>query len=314
VAEGLVLAAFLGFLVWSAVRQWDRVSEEIGELSALPLLAATGAALAAAWCGFLAWRAVLADLGSQVALSAGMRIFFVGQLGKYLPGAVWPLLAQVRLGRDHQVPRRASAATVLIIMAISVGTGLLVALLSLPALDPDAFGRYRWVWVAAPLVALAIWPPLLNRSLARLLRLLRREPMPKPLSLGGIARSVGWSLAMWLLYGAHLWALLAAGTGADPNLLLGSVGAFAGAWAIGFLLVLAPAGIGAREVALVVLLGATVPQPAALVAAVVSRLLMTGCDLVLGLAAMALGRARPARTVSRGGIGRSDPRAGPSSR
>ena len=38
------------------------------------------------------------------------RLFFVTQLGKYLPGAVWPVLAQMRIGREHGDPAAADGA------------------------------------------------------------------------------------------------------------------------------------------------------------------------------------------------------------
>jgi uncharacterized membrane protein YbhN (UPF0104 family) len=221
-----------------------------------------------------------------------MRIFFVGQAGKYVPGKVWPILTQVRLGRDYQVPGRASAAAALIFMLIVLGSGVLVAICSLPVLGADAFDRYWWALLVLPVAAVVLWPPVLNWALGRAMRLARREPMPQPLSPGGIGRAVGWSVVMWLLYGVHLWVLLAA-LGVDaPNLLIRSTGGFAGAWVIGFLLFITPAGVGPREVALVVLLASTAAQPAALVAAIVSRLLMTLGDLVWPLIAIALERRR----------------------
>jgi uncharacterized membrane protein YbhN (UPF0104 family) len=75
------------------------------------------------------------------------------------------------------------------------------------------------------------------------------------------------------------------------------VASFAAAWAVGFLLALAPAGVGPREAALVVMLSPTVGQPVALVAAVVSRLLLTGSD-ILWAAAAALAARRNRGAVS----------------
>jgi hypothetical protein len=44
--------------------------------------------------------------------------------------------------------------------------------------------------------------------------------MPQPLSFGGVARSVGWSLLMWLLCGVHRWGLLRDLGAGGPDLLL----------------------------------------------------------------------------------------------
>jgi hypothetical protein len=290
--EAAVVVAFLGFIGWAAVRQWHRVSTVIGELSPLSIGGSAVAALAGIWFSFLCWRAILADFGGRVPLTAGMRIFFVGQAGKYVPGKVWPILTQVKLGRDYQVPGRSSAAAALIFMIVVLGSGLLVAICSLPVLGAGALDRYWWALLALPVAAVALWPPVLNWGLGRAMRLARREPMPQPLSAAGIGRAVGWAVVMWVLFGVHLWVLLAALDVDAPNLLIRSIGAFAGAWSIGFLLVVAPAGVGPREVALVVLLASSAAQPEALVAAIVSRLLMTLGDLAWPLVAIALERRR----------------------
>lgn len=292
VLEPVVVAAFLGFIAFAVLRQWGQVEEVIGDLSPAAVAGSGVAAVAGIWFSFLCWRAVLADFGSRPPVTAGMRIFFVGQAGKYVPGKVWPILTQVRLGRDYQVPGRASAASALIFMLVVLGTGLLVGICSLPVLGADAFGRYWWALLALPAAAVLLWPPVLNRLLDRAMRLARREPMPRPLTAAGIGQAVGWAMVMWLLYGVHLWALLGSLDVSAPNLAIRSVGAFAGAWSIGFLLLVAPAGVGPREVALIVLLAGTATQPVVLVAAVVSRLLLTLGDLGWPLLALALERRR----------------------
>lgn len=124
--EAAIVLGFLVFLGWAIARQWPQVEAVAGQLSAGTLALAGGAALAGIWISFLSWHAILADFGSRVPLTGGMRVFFVGQAGKYVPGKVWPILAQVRLGRDYQVPGRSSAAAALIFMIIVLGTGLLV--------------------------------------------------------------------------------------------------------------------------------------------------------------------------------------------
>ncbi|MFV2084213.1 lysylphosphatidylglycerol synthase domain-containing protein [Micromonospora sp. LOL_021] len=296
-AEAAVVAAFVGFLALALVRQWSQVAEVIGDLSVVAVAVSALATMVGIWFSFLCWRAILTDLASRIPVTAGMRIFFVGQVGKYVPGKVWPILTQIRLGRDYQVPGRTSAAAAFIFMLIVLGTGLLVAICSLPVLGADALGQYWWSLLALPVAAVALWPPVLNRGLGWIMRLARREPMPRPLTAAGIGRAVGWALVMWAFFGVHLFALL---TGLDvtaPHLLLQATGAFAGSWSIGFLLLVAPAGVGPREVALVVLLGSITTQPVALVAVVVSRLLMTLGDLVWPVIALGLERRRraPAR-------------------
>lgn len=292
--------AFLGAVGWSVAVRWADVPAVLDELSAPGLALAGLAAGVGNCCGFLAWRAILTDFGARPPLSGAARIFFVGQLAKYLPGKVWPILVQARLGRAYRIPGRSSAVAALLAMLITLGSGLLLTAAALPVLGGRAFERFWWSLLIVPLTLVLFWPPLLNRILTRLLRLARREPMPRPLSPRGISGAVGWSLATWLAYGTHLWLLLVDIGAVGPQLLLRSVGAFAGSWSVGFLLAVAPAGIGPREVALPLLVGPAVAAPAALVAAVVSRLLLTIVDLLLPAVALLAewsGRRAPRRAL-----------------
>lgn len=293
--EITITLGFLGFLGWAVASRWSEVRAVVGELSVAAIGVATLAAFVAVWCNFLSWRALLIDFGSTVPLTGAMRIFFVGQLGKYLPGKLWPILTQARLGRDYQVPARASAAAALLVLLISLGTGLLLTACLLPVLGGAAFERYWWTLLVLPLAAVGLWPPVLNWALGRAMKLARREPMPRPLSLSGIGKSVGWSILSWILFGGHLWMLLSTLGATGSDLLLRSVAAFAGSWVIGFLLLVAPAGVGPREVALVALLGSTVSQPVGLVAAAASRLALTVVDLAWPAIALVLERRRKRR-------------------
>ncbi|MFV2087628.1 lysylphosphatidylglycerol synthase transmembrane domain-containing protein [Micromonospora sp. LOL_021] len=288
-----VVGAFAGFIGWALAGQWSQVRATAADLTVTSLLLATAGAVVALWFNFLSWRTILTDFGSRIPLRAGMRIFFVGQLGKYLPGKLWPMLTQARLGRTYQVPGRASVAAALLVMAVSLGTGLLLTVCLLPLVGPDAIDRYWWALLALPLAAVGLWPPVLNRGLTIAMRLARREPMPRPLSPRGIGQSVLWSALAWLAYGGHIWALLwGLGAADGPRLVFLSIAAFAGSWAIGFLLIVAPAGAGPREAALVVILGVSVSQPIALVAAVVSRLLLIMVDVTAPALAVLLANRR----------------------
>jgi hypothetical protein len=190
-----------------------------------------------------------------------------------------------------------SAAAVATTLLISVETGLLVAVALVPLAGLDALGPYRWIALALPLVALLAAPPLLNRLLELGLRLVRRAPLLRPLSLAGALCSMGWALGAWLCYGVQVWLLAHhLGVAGGLPLLLQVTGAFAGAWCVGFLLVVAPAGVGAREAALILLLGSSMSRPQATIVALVSRLLFIVSDLGwAGVAALARRRDRVGR-------------------
>jgi hypothetical protein len=280
------------FAAVALARSWPEVRPALAHLSVASIGLAMLTVMAGLFTSFLGWRAVLADYGGRLPVAGGLRVFFLGQLGKYLPGSVWPAVAQMELGREYKVPRRVSAAAVAIFMLLVVGTGLLLAAVSLPLLGPAAFDRYWWMLAVLPVAVAVLCPPVLNRLVALTLRLLRREPMPSPVSVAGIARAAGWSLVTWALWGVHIW-ILGMGVGAGgPSLLWRATGAFAAAWTLGFVLVLVPAGAVVREAALIVLLRPGMTAGQATVVALASRLLLTVGDLGWGLIALLAERRR----------------------
>jgi uncharacterized membrane protein YbhN (UPF0104 family) len=234
------------------------------------------------------WRLLLAALGSPLPVRAAARIMFVGQLGKYLPGSIWPVLAQMELGTAYKVPRHRSASASVLTMVLSLLTGLLIALVTLPFVAGST--PYLWAFVAAPILVVCLHPKVLNRVLGRLLRLARRPPLEQPLAGRAIAGALAWALASWILYGLQIW-LLATRLGAPYGTgAVVAVGGFAFAWCVGFLVVFAPAGAGVREVLLVATLGPVLGVGGATAVALVSRALLTAGDLLTAAVAAACSR------------------------
>jgi uncharacterized membrane protein YbhN (UPF0104 family) len=299
-----VATVFLAVIAVVLAGQWRQAQPLLSRLSVPVVLASWAMVLAGIYATFRSWRAALADLGGGLPHAGGMRVFYLGQLGKYVPGTIWPVVTQMRLGRDYRVPPRAAGAAFAVFMLVLVGSGLLVGVLVIPLLGREAVDEYRWLALVLPVCALALAPPVLNRVMATALRLARRPPLPAPLSSGGVLRVVGWALVSWLCYGVHVY-LLVRQLGVDGGALLWlqCTGAFAAAFASGPLLLVVPAGAGVREAALLLLLGSTVTAPVAAVVAVVSRLLFILGDLAwAGVAVLAARRlVRPAGTLPRPG-------------
>lgn len=277
---------------------WVDAREAVAALPLWVLPVAVVAGMAGLTAQMLGWRALLAGLGSPLPRRVAARVMFVGQLGKYLPGSVWAFVAQVELARDRKVPRSRGAAATLLAVAVTVATGLAVSAFALPLTSVEAARRWWWALLLAPLLLAALHPRVVGwgiRLAARPFARFREVAEAGPLDIGGraIAAAVGWSLVAWVPLGLHVWVLTWA-VGGDPVASVGpAVGAYALAWSLGLLVVFAPAGIGVREAVLVVALAPVVDAGAALVVAVLSRLVMTVADLAW--AGIGLGLSRPAR-------------------
>ena len=118
-------------------------------------------------------------LGTPVARGRMLAWYFVGELGKYLPGGVWPVLGRGELARRGGVaPARAYAS-----VALSLVTLYLAAMLVAVGLLPFSLGG-RWSGADGPAAA----PPapvglgaLHPKVLGPVLDLVRRSPSaPSP--------------------------------------------------------------------------------------------------------------------------------------
>lgn len=286
-----VLAVAL--LLYALASSWPAIRPRLRSLSPAGVVLSLALVVAGLFASLLSWRAVMADLGSPLQVGTLSRIFFLGQLGKYLPGSIWPVVAQMELGADAAVPRRRSAAAAVVIYVVNVSTGALVAALTLPLVAAGSVGWSAVSVLTLPAGFFLLHPRVINPLLNRGLRALRREPLEHPLTGLGLLAASGWAVAMWLCYGLHILVLARDVGGSGGRLLFLAVGGFALAWVTGFLVLVAPAGAGAREAALVLALSGALTRSGALTVALVSRLLMTLGDLFWG--GLALGRIGLAR-------------------
>lgn len=270
--------------------QWSETVDRLGDQRPAALIGSLGLALAGVYMSFLLWRGTLAVLGSRVPTPAAARLFFPTQLGKYLPGALWPVVAQMRMGRELGVPRQRMALAFLLTLGLATLVGILVGVAALPALLQAEGPVVLFGLLALPVLLALLVPRVINSLLDRALRVLRRPGLERPLAGRDIARGVLWAVAFWLVYGGHVW-LLAVGLGADPlEALPVTIGGFAIAFSLGPLLVVLPAGAGVREAVMVVLFSGLLTTPEATAVALTSRGILMLTDGLLALAAVLVPR------------------------
>jgi hypothetical protein len=293
-----LLAVVLAFCGYALAADWPGVQTAVDRMGWWSVAGSVAAAMAGAGSMMLAWRALLADLGSPLPVAVTARITFVSQLAKYVPGAVWSFAAHVELGYDHDVPRRRGAASVVTALAVAVAVGLAIAAIGLPLASADAARRYLWALAALPVIASCLCPPVLGWLTDRALGVVRLPPLDRRLSWHGLAVVTAWTVLGWLLLGLQVWLLLTRVAGGGADVLLLAVGGYALACSVALMLVVFPNGIGAREVILIAALAPVLDRPAALALALLARAATTISDLAWGGIGLAIGRRSRAAASS----------------
>ncbi len=287
----VVIVAACVVALWA---NWQEVSGQLRRLSVPVVLGAFVLVTLAPILTLMGWRVLLEDLGTHLALPPASSVFLVGQLGKYLPGSVWTVVAQAEMGAKLAVPRRRMAVVGILSIGLAVLTGCLLGIPAVQALVSSQGDAFSWWWVllAVALGCVLLWPRLLNALIARGLRLLRREPLEHDLSGRAVGLTSAWFVAAWVSTGMGTFVLARSVAPQAPlgPLLVLCVGGFALASAAGMFSILVPAGVGVRDGVLALLLVTLMPLPAATAVVVVARFLAVLADLLLAGFAWAWGR------------------------
>jgi hypothetical protein len=276
------LAAALVLLVLAVRHEWHSVSTAAKKLSIAAIIESFVFGMLGLGTTAFAWRALLAGFGAHLHVRSALRVYFIGQLGKYVPGSVWPVVAQMEMSRDLGVGRTQAGGASLVALALAAPTAVLAAALTLPFVSASALSHYWPVLLVLPFAAALLHPPWLNRMLNFMLRVARRGELPQPVKRVPLLIAVGWLMFAWVAFGVSTWALAheLGATGSVGRQLLVSIGGFSLAWAAGFLVVFVPAGAGIREAALVLTLSPILPHGPATLVALISRLVFTGGDVL----------------------------------
>ncbi len=280
----LFVLAALGVVAARLVEDSDAVLDALSTYTVASVLLAFAAAMAGLGATSLAWRGLLSGLGHRLPLDVGATVFFTSQLGKYLPGSVWPYLAQARLGAQRGVPASRAAQAGLTFVLLHLLTGVVVGLPRL-LLGSGLDARFGLAVLIVPLVLLLVHPRVTSRLVALVGRVTRVTVQPATPTWGSLASAALWLLLAWALYGVSITALVVPFQPLTAGLVLQLTSAYALAWSVGFVgaalvVVAAPAGIGFREVALLATLSGIVADGPAALVVLMSRVLMTVADVL----------------------------------
>jgi uncharacterized membrane protein YbhN (UPF0104 family) len=276
----------LAAVVYAVARNWADVSVHLDQISWSTFLWSMLAAAVGTWLTMIGWKTLLRDLGSDLHLAPASGVYFVGQLGKYLPGSLWSVLVQADIASHLKVPRRRTAVTGLLALGLSLLTGLLVGLPAASFLiTRDSSGFDWWLLLGIPILVVLCVPRLLNAVIDRMLRTLKREPLEHGLSAPAVLRAVATFVLVWLSFVVQtlMGARAVAGDAPHPDLTTAAMTGYALSVSLGMLTVVLPAGLGAREGLLTIILSTAMPTPAAAAVAIMSRFIVTIVDVLAAL-------------------------------
>jgi hypothetical protein len=277
---GFVLLA-VGVAAWALWDELPAVGESMVKVGWWRVLLAAVLATAGLLATAEVWRHCLAALGARVTPAAARRIFFPAQAGKYLPGSVWPFIAQVRYARRYDVRPGLALLAGTVFLVVHLVTSVAVSALLLVS-QPTLLSKFGWFGLVG-LLSLVLLHPKLQGWLVRKLAKRTEDIQPPALTWADVLRPLAWMVPAWVCYGLAGY-LIASPLGAGGlQLFLIATGAFALGWLVGLLIVFAPAGVGAREAVLILVFTPALGIAGATTVALVLRVVHTVGDVGLAL-------------------------------
>lgn len=290
---------FAAAIVWAAARslsgQWSAAADRLATLTIGWgwIAAATALVLLTYVLLIETWRRMLSGWRAHLPFGVASRIWFVSNLGKYLPGKVWSIAAMSVMAREQQVSPVTAAGSSVLLQLITVATGIgLVLVTGISTVDQPVVAAVVAIALLAAIVATPVLLPRLARQVGRLTD--RSIEVPK-LPAATLWLCVASLLLSWISYGIAFQLFVRGILGSAAGATSSYIAVYAASYILGFLALFAPGGVVVRESALVagmVRLGLA-SQPDAFAVAVGSRLWLTVVELLPGFIYLFLARRSP---------------------
>lgn len=252
VGRRVYLTVLVMLLAGLVATKHDEVATLLIDTRPVPLAATLVASFGLIAIGAGFWAVALHQLGHSTPLREIVLATTRALPARYLPLGVSFAIARGGLLRAAGVGIGPLAATAMLEMSFSVtvalaaGTAILGAVGNLP-------GGIAWTAAVIPVALLIMSPPICGRFLHWLAK--RREAMGEfTWTWNGWLRLLAVSGAYWGWASTTFVLYLRAFPAADDFGSIETAGAFMIAWAVGFLTVFAPQGLGVAEIGLVALL------------------------------------------------------------
>lgn len=282
IAQVVLGVLVVGLALRQVLANWDAVRGTSFTWRIQPLLLVLS--VLAVWAMYAllvaTWRLLVERWGGRLTLRDAASIWTVSSLGKYVPGKVWAIAGMAVLAKRVGVPPWIATGAAVLNQVLAIGAGAIVVAFTGTSLLE---ARWPWLrsamWIVLALVGVGVIVLSSTDVVRRLLTAAGIDagdtagPPLAALVLAGLANVVAW-----VGYGVALW-LMAQGLTEVPLPLGLAIGAFAASYLIGFLALIAPAGLGVRESVFILMLDHAVGTPTAVALAVASRLLLTITEL-----------------------------------
>ncbi len=288
----LVLAA-AGYYFY---RNWDQVSSLINQISAWQIaLSLVLLLIGKMFLVVLVQFSVNAE-GWHPKYLEVLGVYGLSSLGKYIPGGVWHFVGRFGIYKINGLSAKASTRALILeniwLLGSAVATGvigvfltrfdLIAGLLNLP--------NQQWLAILFTVVALGLWLLVLV-VVHKIMRRYTIEDLPNVFLVAAVG------LVLWIFIGGSFFVMFQEFPLSAAPLFIGG---YAVSWAVGYVAVFAPGGLGIREAVLAFVFSTIASVEFIAVYAAMNRIIWVIAEVLFGLVGMTQKRIAEPEEIASG--------------
>ncbi|MEL7626170.1 MAG: hypothetical protein AAGU15_04860 [Anaerolineaceae bacterium] len=288
----LVLAA-AGYYFY---RNWDQVSSLINQISTWQIaLSLVLLLIGKMFLVVLVQFSVNAE-GWHPKYLEVLGVYGLSSLGKYIPGGVWHFVGRFGIYKINGLSAKASTRALILeniwLLGSAVATGvigvfltrfdLIAGLLNLP--------NQQWLAILFTVVALGLWLLVLV-VVHKIVRRYTIEDLPNVFLVAAVG------LVLWIFIGGSFFVMFQEFPLSAAPLFIGG---YAVSWAVGYVAVFAPGGLGIREAVLAFVFSTIASVEFIAVYAAMNRIIWVIAEVLFGLVGMTQKRIAEPEEIASG--------------
>jgi hypothetical protein len=267
--------AGVAFVVRTLISKWDEVSDAFSQVDAINLVLSLLLGLAAMTSIGWIWVTMIVARSHNVRHRNAMSWYFTGQLGKYVPGGIWPIVGRAELAVRNGIPRLDAYAST----GLSLVTTYAAAVVTI-GIGAAVTTGHRMIAALIAIGLVAAYAAFSQPSLRAIIIRITSRISPSASSLTDPKR-----LARLTVVHVPAWILMSLSTSVTATAFGAKISIAdmlfitSTSWLAGFVVVGVPGGIGVREAVFTSLAGGIIGTPLAVSLALMSRVVFIAVDL-----------------------------------
>lgn len=279
ITVAIVFAIFY-FLIASLVKNWQKIPFDSLRFNIISLLVSFIFLFITFLIFVQSWRSIIRALGQSISFKGAFWVMSSSQMAKYVPGGIWFALSRVYLGKTEKLKGEFIALSVVIETGLTFLVGILLFFFALGLSNRGIIVNFLFIIPIFFLFLLALYPPILNKIMNIGLRLMKRPAIELKISYLHLLKLSVFFLGLWVAQIIGYYFLVDSIMPIPFYRIFSLAAAYTLSWMAGFIVVIAPGGLGVREGMMSILLSPILPAPLAIAISFIARIWITVFEII----------------------------------